>query len=139
MGIPPGTNLAASFWEFHREVLHFYILNSLELECTAQLVLPDSLKLYPDALRPQTSDPLQQFHSAHSKCLYVPALSWLLGTDTEGQALLLEFPALTGEGYTWGGSMCPALTGRALCTAVEDGVPKDWGICPSSPRMVIEA
>lgn len=39
----------ASFWEFHREVLHLYILSSLELECTARLILPDSLELHPDA------------------------------------------------------------------------------------------
>lgn len=77
----------ASFWEFHREVLHCYVLSSLELECTAQLVLPDSLELYPAALRLQISDPLQQFHSAHPKCLYVPVLSWLLGTDTKAQPL----------------------------------------------------
>lgn len=42
----------------------------------------------------------------HLKCLCVPALSWLLGTDTEAQPLLLELPAVTGEKDTHGWVPC---------------------------------
>lgn len=36
--------------------------------------------------------------------------------------------------------MCQALpSGRALCTAMVVGLLNEWGICPSSPKTVIEA
>lgn len=105
----------ASFWEFHGEVLHLYILSSLELECTARLVLPDSLELHPDALRIQTSDPLQQLHSAPEVPVCArPELA--AGDGHRGPAPAVVAPCPDGEEeYTWVGSMCPALPLRELC------------------------
>ncbi|XP_059545678.1 MAP kinase-interacting serine/threonine-protein kinase 1 isoform X6 [Myotis daubentonii] len=89
--------------------------SSLELECTARLVLPDSLELHPDALGLQTSDPLQQIHSAPEVPVCArPELAAGNGHRGPGPALGASRPD-GGEGYTRVGSMCPALPLRELC------------------------